>query len=56
MTTNASLPLAKIIPTWIVFTQSVWLVIPALKHIPGEIGEEKDFSEIIEHAKLSQSD
>ncbi|MEM1486148.1 hydroxylamine reductase [Oscillospiraceae bacterium PP1C4] len=24
---------------------------PGCKHIPGEIGEEKDFSEIIEHAK-----
>lgn len=28
---------------------------PGCKHIPGEIGEEKDFSEIIEHAKRCAS-
>ncbi len=28
---------------------------PGCKHIPGEIGEEKDFSEIIEHAKKCAS-
>lgn len=28
---------------------------PGCKHIPGEIGEEKDFSEIIEHAKCCAS-
>lgn len=27
---------------------------PGCKHIPGEIGEEKDFTELIEHAKKTQ--
>ncbi len=49
MTTNCIVPPKKSYKDRLYTTGAVGY--PGCKHIPGEIGEEKDFSEIIEHAK-----
>ncbi|MGI6076617.1 MAG: hydroxylamine reductase [Fastidiosipilaceae bacterium] len=55
MTTNCIVPLAKN-NTYLDRLYTTGMAgYPGAKHIPGEIGEEKDFSEIIEHAKLCPS-
>ena len=49
MTTNCIVPPKESYKDRIYTTGSAGF--PGCKHIPGDIGEEKDFSEIIEHAK-----
>ncbi|MDO4788312.1 MAG: hydroxylamine reductase [Johnsonella sp.] len=53
MTTNCIVPPKESYQDRLYTTGSAGF--PGCKHIPGDIGEEKDFSEIIEHAKKCES-